>query len=92
MTSHRQVRIVIRGTFGERFASFFDGLDVVAGRGQTELRGEIVDQAHLHGLLARIRDLRLELESVALEPAPARPSSHQASTTSEDTDIHHHSP
>ena len=37
-------------------------------KGGTDLVGEAVDQAHLYGLLARIRDLGLELESV--NPVP----------------------
>jgi hypothetical protein len=36
--------------------------------GRTELVGELADQAQLHGLLARIRDLGLELEHVSVTP------------------------
>ena len=36
------------------------------GPGQTDLVGEVVDQAQLYGLLARIRDLGLELEGVSV--------------------------
>jgi hypothetical protein len=38
----------------------------VSRQGATDLVGEVVDQAHLYGLLARISDLGLELESVEL--------------------------
>ena len=34
--------------------------------GATELVGEIADQAQLHGVLSRIRDLGLELQSVTV--------------------------
>jgi len=39
---------------------------LVPGIGATELAGEVVDQAQLYGLLTRIRDLGLELESVSV--------------------------
>jgi hypothetical protein len=51
-----------------RLASAFDGMSLVGCRDRTHLVGEIVDQAQLYGLLARIRDLGLELESVNLAP------------------------
>jgi hypothetical protein len=35
-----------------------------AAAGQTTITGPVVDQAHLHGLLDRVRDLGLELVSV----------------------------
>ncbi len=38
-----------------------------AGPGQTVLTGEVRDQAHLYGLLDRLRDFGIEL--VAVEPA-----------------------
>jgi hypothetical protein len=39
------------------------------GRGQTVLVGEVRDQAHLYGLLDRLRDFGIDL--VAVEPADA---------------------
>lgn len=48
-----------------RWAEWFDRLAVIPQpNGETILRGPIVDQAHLHGLLMRIRDLGLKLVSV----------------------------
>ncbi|HET7450895.1 MAG TPA: hypothetical protein VFJ78_09870 [Gaiellaceae bacterium] len=58
------VRITVRGRLSERLAAAFDGMTLVRRSGATELTGELVDQAQLHGLLTRIRDLGLELESV----------------------------
>jgi hypothetical protein len=49
-------------------------------RGHTDLSGEIVDQAQLHGLLNRIRDLGLELENVTVLPEPKQPPSPRNST------------
>ena len=66
MQTRRRVRITIRGKLGS-LASAFDGMTPVSRQGATDLVGEVVDQAHLYGLLARISDLGLELESVELE-------------------------
>ncbi len=66
MTSTRY-RIVLRGRLSKHFESAFDGMVIVPGRGQTVLDGEIRDQAHLYGLLDRLRDFGIDL--VAVEPA-----------------------
>ena len=60
-------RIVARGRLSERFASAFEGMTLEAGPSQTALVGEIRDQAHLYGLLDRLREFGIELVSV--EPA-----------------------
>jgi hypothetical protein len=73
-TGRRGIRIVVRGTLGERFESFFAGLTVARRSGATVLAGEIADQSQLHGLLARIRDLGLDLQAVLLTDVPAHPS------------------
>ncbi len=72
MRSTLSIRITVRGRLSDRLAAAFDGLTPVRRRGATELVGEVVDQAQLHGLLARVRDLGLELRSVTvLEVDPA---------------------
>ena len=58
------IRITVRGRLSERLAAAFDGMTLRRSDGATELSGEVVDHAQLHGLLTRIRDLGLELESV----------------------------
>jgi hypothetical protein len=63
----RRYRIVLRGRLGDRFESAFDGMELEPGRGQTVLVGEVRDQAHLYGLLDRLRDFGIDL--VAVEPA-----------------------
>lgn len=60
------MRITIRGRLSSTLASAFDGMTAVGRQGATDLVGEVVDQAHLYGLLARIGDLGLELECVEL--------------------------
>lgn len=63
--------IVVRGELSRRFSTAFDGMVLVAEDGQTIISGPVVDQAHLHGLLNRIRDLGLELVSVNAIPGRA---------------------
>jgi len=66
MTSTLRIRITVRGRLSQRLARAFDGLTLAPRAGATELAGEVVDQAQLYGLLTRIRDLGLELESVSV--------------------------
>ena len=56
----------VEGHLDERWAAWFDA-DVITREddGTTVLRGHLVDQAHLHGLLAKVRDLGLTLISVS---------------------------
>ena len=54
--------IRIRGHLDARWSERFADLTIVnQPDGSTELVGEICDQAALHGVLAQIRDLGLEL-------------------------------
>ena len=58
--------IRLSGRLDPRWSAWFDGLSVTAGTdGTTTLRGPVVDQAALHGLLQTLRDLGLPLISVA---------------------------
>ena len=72
MNTRRCIRIKIRGRLSERLATLFEGMTLVHGDAGSELVGEVADQAQLHGLLSRIRDLGLELESVTPEDGPPR--------------------
>ncbi|WP_344302819.1 hypothetical protein [Nocardioides bigeumensis] len=66
--------ISIRGRLEERWAAWFEGMAIDAGQaGQTIIRGPVVDQAALHGLLARLRDLGIPLVEVRQIPAPSAP-------------------
>ena len=52
-------------SLSEQWAAWFDGLELACDdQGNTFLSGTIVDQAALHGVLAKIRDLNLILLSV----------------------------
>ena len=57
--------IRVRGVLDSGWSAWFDGLEVTSDQaGQTRIAGAVVDQAALHGLLAKVRDLRLPLVSV----------------------------
>jgi hypothetical protein len=60
----RYYRIVVEGEIGPRYTAAFDGMEISAANGATEITGPIVDQSRLHGLLGRIADLGLTLRSV----------------------------
>jgi hypothetical protein len=62
-------RIVLRGRLSQRFETAFEGMALEPGPNQTVLVGEVRDQAHLYGLLDRLRDFGIEL--VAVEPDDA---------------------
>jgi hypothetical protein len=57
-------RIVVSSELSERYAPAFEGMEMEAKSGRTILTGEIVDQAHLYGILNRIARLGLQLMSV----------------------------
>jgi RimJ/RimL family protein N-acetyltransferase len=72
--AHYELRVV--GHLDPRWSSWFDGLVVThEPGGTTSLRGLVSDQAALHGLLARVRDLGAPLVSLTAGdtavPAPA---------------------
>jgi hypothetical protein len=57
--------IRLTGHLDAHWAAWFDGLTVSdGGDGTTRISGPIADQAALHGLLQRVRDLGLPLVSV----------------------------
>ena len=60
---HYEIRV--RGVLDGGWSAWFDDLQVTSDeRGQTTIAGRVPDQAALHGLLAKIRDLGLPLLSV----------------------------
>jgi hypothetical protein len=60
----------IRGHLGETIRSAFQGFTAESGDGRTVLSGVLRDQAALHGVLAQIEALGLELlELRRLPPA-----------------------
>ena len=58
-------QIRIKGHLGHQWADWFEGLFIeLTDNGDTLLTGPIVDQAALHGVLKKVRDLALPLVSV----------------------------
>jgi hypothetical protein len=61
-----QYCIRVKGHLGPQWSEWFDQMTVtLEADGTTTLSGPIADQAALHGLLVRVRDLGLELISVS---------------------------
>ncbi len=68
--SYYEIRI--KGHLDSHWASWFDGMTLTSmANGETLLSGTIRDQAALHGVIDRLRDLGLPLLSVRrIEPSP----------------------
>jgi hypothetical protein len=65
--------IRLRGHLGEQWTAWFEGLNLtLEDNGDTLLTGPVVDQAALHGLLRKVRDVGMPLLSVMrIEPGQA---------------------
>ena len=58
-------QIRVTGHLGREWTDWFDGLSItLQDNGETLLSGPVIDQAALHGLLRKVRDLGLPLLSV----------------------------
>ncbi|MFP4436505.1 MAG: hypothetical protein ACLFVO_04600 [Chloroflexaceae bacterium] len=66
-------QIRIRGHLDRQWSDWFGGMTITPEEnGDTLLTGPVVDQAALHGLLKRVRDLGLPLIAVnRMQPGPA---------------------
>jgi hypothetical protein len=62
--------IRIKGHLDNRWADWFEGVTItLEDNGETLLTGQVADQAALHGLLRKVRDLGMPLVSVnRIEP------------------------
>ena len=63
-TEPSRYRVVVRGGLGSPFASAFEEFELESHGGETSLTGNFADQAQLHGLLDRLRDLGIPIVSV----------------------------
>ena len=72
--------IRLKGHLGSQWTDWFDGLTITLEEdGNTLLTGPVIDQAALHGLLKKVRDLGMSLVSASpLEPGQADVSNVQS--------------
>jgi hypothetical protein len=70
-------QIKLEGHLSEQWIAWFEGMTItLEDNGHTLLTGPVVDQAALHGLLRKVRDLGVTLLSVThLRPGQADVSS-----------------
>jgi hypothetical protein len=64
MSETRRYEIRVQGRLDGRWSAWFDGMELVDDDGSTLIRGPVADQAALHGLIQKVRDLGLPLLSV----------------------------
>lgn len=78
--------IRLKGHLASRWAARFDGMSLTThSDGTTSLEGPVVDQAALHGLLTKLRDLGLPLLSVTPAEVDPQPSPHTPSPACDTT-------
>ena len=77
--------IRVKGHLESRWAAWFDGMTLTNERdGTTSIRGPVIDQAALHGVLHRLRDTGLPLISVTqLDPEQPQQFNERTSSATE---------
>lgn len=82
-TVNYQIRI--KGHLDSQWSDWFEGLTItLEDNGDTLLIGPVIDQAALHGLLKKVRDLGMPLISVC----PVKTSQKDAANTNPPISIH----
>ena len=67
-----QYEIRVKGHLGPRWSAWFDGLSLTSeDDGTTVIAGPVIDQAALHGLLQKLRDVGIPLVSLRELPSDA---------------------
>jgi hypothetical protein len=85
----QRYEVRVKGHLGSRWATRFDGMSLTAqDDGTTVIRGAVIDQAALHGLLQTLRDQGITL--LSLIPLPEDGAVEQPDDSHNHTD--HHSP
>jgi len=79
-------QIRIKGNLGREWTDWFEGLTITLEEdGITLLTGPVVDQAALHGLLKKVRDLGMPLLSVC--PVKPEPTTTPGTDQADQSDI-----
>ena len=73
LTKAARYEIRVKGVLDARWQTWFDGMTITSGDDETIISGTVADQAALHSLLLRIRDLGLPL--IAVNQVEADPPS-----------------
>lgn len=64
-TAQGSYEIRLQGHLDARWAAWFEGMTITLDdNGETRLSGPVIDQAALHGLLRKVRDVGLPLIAV----------------------------
>jgi hypothetical protein len=64
MDLNSRYEIRVKGILDRQWAAWFEDLQVTSDGEETVISGPVADQAALHGLLTKVRDLGLFLVSV----------------------------
>jgi hypothetical protein len=73
-TGTTEYEIRIAGIVGDELAPYVENMTSEVLPVETVLRGEIADQAALHGMLDQVQALGLELIEIRALPRPSEPS------------------
>jgi hypothetical protein len=57
-------RVHVKGVLDPSWSDWFDGFMIISAEGNTELTGQVADQAALHGILTQLNNLSLPIVSV----------------------------
>jgi hypothetical protein len=64
MGVNSRYEIRVKGVLDQRWTAWFEDLEITSDGQETVISGPVADQAALHGLLTKVRDLGLFLISV----------------------------
>ncbi len=74
-------QIRIKGHLGRHWTDWFEGLTItLEDNGETLLTGPVVDQAALHGVLRKVRDVAMPLLSVVRVTPPGQAEASDANS------------
>jgi hypothetical protein len=82
--------IRLQGHLDQHWSAWFDGLAIsYESDGSTLLRGPLADEAALHGVLIKVRDLALPLLAMNRKTCDRAGLETQAAIKKEESSVHH---